>query len=385
MIKLVTIIGARPQIIKAAALSRAIRQINRAIRSKYQAQIQELIVHTGQHYDENMSNVFFEELEIPKPDYNLNIGSGKHGEQSAKMISGIEEILIAEKPDFIILYGDTNSTLAGAVAASKIHIPVVHIEAGLRSFNKKMPEEINRIICDHCSTYLFPPTQTGFANLLNEGFKKPSSPYTMDNPGIFNYGDIMYDNTLYFSEIAEKKSNILKTLNISDKEFLLATVHRDYNTDNEKALIEILKSFNYITQEHNQKIIFPVHPRTLKIIKSLSGHEDVDLFLKNQLIYKIEPVSFLDMILLEKYASLILTDSGGVQKEAYFFNKPCIILRTETEWVEIMETGKAVLTASSYEKIVASFNSLYKQEETKFPKIFGDGNTAELICKELLK
>ncbi|MCK5028275.1 MAG: UDP-N-acetylglucosamine 2-epimerase (non-hydrolyzing) [Bacteroidales bacterium] len=378
MIKLVTIIGARPQIIKAAALSRAIRQ-------KFPDEINEIIVHTGQHYDENMSNVFFEELEIPKPDYNLNIGSGKHGEQSAKMISGIEEILIAEKPDFIILYGDTNSTLAGAVAASKIHVPIVHIEAGLRSFNKKMPEEINRIICDHCSTYLFPPTQTGFTNLITEGFKKTSSPYTIDNPGIFNYGDIMYDNTLYFSEIAEKKSNILKTLNIDEKEFLLATVHRDYNTDNEEALIGILKSFNYISAEYNLKIVFPVHPRTLKIIKSLSGHKEVDLFLKNQLIHRIEPVSFLDMILLEKYASLILTDSGGVQKEAYFFNKPCIILRTETEWVEIMETGKAVLTASSYEKIITSFNSLYKQKETEFPKIFGDGNTAELICKELLK
>jgi len=378
MIKLVTIIGARPQIIKAAALSRAIR-------SKYQEQIREIIIHTGQHYDENMSKVFFEELEIPTPDYNLNIGSGKHGEQSAKMISGIEEILFTEKPDYIVLYGDTNSTLAGAVAASKIHIPVVHIEAGLRSFNKKMPEELNRIICDHCSTYLFPPTKTGLTNLINEGFKETSSPYTIDNPGIFNYGDIMYDNTLYFSEIAEKKSDILKALNINDKEFLLATVHRVYNTDNEKALVGILKSFNKITIENNLNIIFPIHPRTLKIIKSLSDHKEVDLFLKNKSIHKIEPVSFLDMILLEKYAALILTDSGGVQKEAYFFNKPCIILRTETEWVEIMETGKAILTASSYEKIVAAFNSLYKQEKTVFPKIFGNGKTAELICNELIK
>jgi UDP-GlcNAc3NAcA epimerase len=378
MIKLVTIIGARPQIIKAAALSRAIRQ-------KFSDKINEIIVHTGQHYDENMSNVFFEELQIPKPDYNLNIGSGKHGEQSAKMISGIEEILVKEKPNFIILYGDTNSTLAGAVASSKIHIPVVHIEAGLRSFNKRMPEELNRIICDHCSTYLFPPTETGFTNLMNEGFKKTSPPYTIDNPGIFKYGDIMYDNTLYFSEIAEKKSAILNTLNITKNNFLLATVHRDYNTDNEKVLIEILKSFNHISTEYQQKIIFPIHPRTLKIIKSLSGNKEVDLFLNNRLIQKIEPVSFLDMILLEKHASLILTDSGGVQKEAYFFNKPCIILRTETEWVEIMKTGKAVLTASSYEKIISAFNVLYEQEESEFPKIFGKGNTAELICKELLK
>ena len=377
MIKLITIIGARPQIIKAAALSRAVR-------NHFSDQINEIIVHTGQHYDENMSKVFFEELEIPKPDYNLKIGSGKHGEQSAKMISGIEKILLVEKPNFIILYGDTNSTLSGAIASSKIHIPVVHIEAGLRSFNKKMPEEINRIICDHCSTYLFPPTQTGFTNLITEGFKKTSSPYTIDNPAIFNYGDIMYDNTLYFSEIAEAKSNILNTLNINGKDFLLATVHRDYNTDNEIALIEILKAFNYITTLHNLNIIFPIHPRTLKIIKSLSGNKEVDLFLNNQLIYQIEPVSFLDMILLEKYATLILTDSGGVQKEAYFFNKPCIILRTETEWIEIMETKKAILTGSSFEKIISTFNSLIKIKETMFPKIFGSGNTAELICKELI-
>lgn len=232
MIKLLTIIGARPQIIKAAILSRAIRKNS-------SDKIKEIIVHTGQHYDENMSKVFFDELEIPLPDYNLNIGSGKHGEQSSKMIAGIEEILLKEKPNYIILYGDTNSTLAGAIAASKINIPIVHIEAGLRSFNKKMPEEINRIICDHCSTYLFTPTQTGYTNLINEGFKKTQKPYNIDNPGILNYGDIMYDNTLYFGEIAEKKSDILKKINIKKNKFLLATVHRDYNTNNTEALIEI--------------------------------------------------------------------------------------------------------------------------------------------------
>ena len=377
MIKLLTIIGARPQIIKAAALSRAIRK-------SFSSTISEIIVHTGQHYDENMSKVFFEELEIPLPNYNLNIGSGKHGEQSSKMIAGIEEILLKENPDFIILYGDTNSTLAGAIAASKINVPIVHIEAGLRSFNKKMPEEINRIVCDHCSTYLFTPTQTGYSNLINEGFKINKPPYSIDKPAVLDYGDIMYDNTLYFGEIAEKKSDILENLNVQKNSFLLATVHRDYNTDNNDALIEILRSFNYITAQSEHEIIFPIHPRTLKIINSLSNNSHITDFLKNNMIHKISPVSFLDMILLEKYAQLILTDSGGVQKEAYFFNKPCIILRPETEWVEILETGKAILTASSFEKITNAFKDLINTSNTVFPKIFGNGNTAELICEELI-
>lgn len=378
MLKLLTIIGARPQIIKAAALSRAIR-------NKFSDQIQEIIVHTGQHYDQNMSDVFFNELGIPQPDYNLNIGSGKHGEQTAKMIAGLEDILLSEKPDYIILYGDTNSTLAGAVASSKIHIPVVHIEAGLRSFNKRMPEEINRIVCDHCSTYLFTPTETGFQNLLNEGFKKNKAPYSMDHPAVLNVGDIMYDNTLYFSELAEQKSEIIKNLKLENKVFALATVHRDYNTDNEENLVGILKAFNHISREHQTNIIFPVHPRTLKTIESLKHLPEVTAFLNNEWIQKIEPVSFLDMILLEKYAQLVLTDSGGVQKEAYFFNKPCIILRTETEWVEILETGKAKITSASFEKITWAFHELINQPETEFPKIFGMGNAAELICEELVK
>jgi UDP-GlcNAc3NAcA epimerase len=378
MIKLLTIIGARPQIIKAAALSRAIK-------NKFSNRIKEIIVHTGQHYDENMSEVFFKELGIPEPNYNLNIGSGKHGVQTAKMISGIEEILLVENPNYIILYGDTNSTLAGAIAASKIHIPIVHIEAGLRSFNKNMPEEINRIVCDHCSTYLFTPTKTGYQNLLNEGFKINSAPYTMDNSAILNYGDIMYDNTLYFSEIAEQKSQILKKINLQDKEFILATVHRDYNTDNVENLKSILKAFNTITKENKIELVFPIHPRTLKKVESLKESNEIAAFLNNPLIHKIEPVSFLDMVLLEKYAKLIFTDSGGVQKETYFFNKPCIILRTETEWVEILETGKAIITSAIGEKIIEAFNELINLEEIEFPKIFGKGNTAELICEELLR
>ena len=378
MIKLVTIIGARPQIIKAAALSRAIR-------NKFSEKIKEIIVHTGQHYDQNMSEVFFNELGIPRPDYNLNIGSGNHGDQTAKMIISIEKILMTEQPDYIILYGDTNSTLAGAVASSKIHIPIVHIEAGLRSFNKKMPEEINRIVCDHCSTYLFTPTKTGFHNLLNEGFKENQPPYTVDQPAILNYGDIMYDNNLYFSELAELNSEIIQILNLREKKFLLATVHRDYNTDNVTNLKNILKSLNQITKENNIELIFPVHPRTRKKIELIKHDPDIMEFLKNPLVQQIEPVSFLDMILLEKYAHLILTDSGGVQKESYFFNKPCIILRTETEWLEILDSGKAIIAGASVEKITKAYSQLKIQTQIAFPKIFGKGNTAELICKELIK
>jgi len=378
MIKILTIIGARPQIIKAAALSRAIK-------NGFATEISEVIVHTGQHYDDNMSKVFFEELEIPQPDYNLAIGSGKHGAQTAAMITAIEDVLVKENPDFIVLYGDTNSTLAGAVAASKIHIPVVHIEAGLRSFNKQMPEELNRIICDHSSTYLFTPTQTGYDNLVNEGFRPTSAPYSIDNPGVFRYGDIMYDNTLHFLEIAGKKSGIMKNLSLKDDNFILATVHRDYNTDNDEALINIVKAFNTITTDYNIEIVFPVHPRTLKKIKSLSANEHIARFLQNSMIRKIEPVSFLDMILLEKNASMIMTDSGGVQKEAYFFSKPCIILRPETEWVEVLETGKAILAGSSYDKIVDAYKLLSKSETALFPPIFGDGDSATRICEELVK
>lgn len=377
MIKLLTVIGARPQIIKAAALSRAIK-------NEFEASISEVILHTGQHYDDNMSKVFFDELGIPYPNYNLGIGSGRHGRQTAEMILAIEEVLIKESPDFVILYGDTNSTLAGAVAASKMHIPVVHIEAGLRSFNKSMPEEINRIVCDHCSTYLFTPTQTGYENLLKEGFRPGHGPFTIDNPGVFLYGDIMYDNSLYFSTAAERKSAILKTLNVRPGEFVLATVHRDYNTDNDEALAAILQSFNTISNEHDIEIVFPAHPRTLKRIATMTSNEHIAAFLENKRVKKIEPVSFLDMILLEKNASMIMTDSGGVQKEAYFFHKPCVILRPETEWIEVLDTGCAILAGSSYDKIVDAYQKLDGMVPYEFPAIFGKGDCAERICKEIL-
>ncbi|MFY0482074.1 non-hydrolyzing UDP-N-acetylglucosamine 2-epimerase [Flavobacterium sp. PLA-1-15] len=378
MIKILTIIGARPQIIKAAAISRAVA-------TKFQDKIKEIIVHTGQHYDANMSDVFFEELKIPKPDYNLNIGSGKHGDQTGKMIFGIEEILEKECPNYIVIYGDTNSTLAGAIAASKIHIPVVHIEAGLRSFNKRMPEEINRIVSDHVSTYLFPPTQTGVINLVKEGFSiENNPPYSIDNPGIFNLGDVMFDNSLFFSEIADETSNILSDMNLEINNYILATIHRNNNTDDKNRLTQIFKSLHHISKHQNVKIILPLHPRTLKQKDSLLQKEFLEDLNSNKNLIIIEPVSFLEMIALEKNAKLIITDSGGVQKEAFFFQKPCIILRQETEWVEIVESGAAHLCDADFDKIIESYKWFDENGEIQATNLYGDGNAAEKILQHLL-
>jgi len=371
--KILTIIGARPQIIKAAALSRAIK-------TSFSGEIKEIIVHTGQHYDNNMSQVFFDELGIPKPDYNLNVGSASHGKQTAQMINGIEELLLEEKPDFIVLYGDTNSTLAGAIAASKIHVPIVHIEAGLRSFNKKMPEEINRIMCDHASTLLFSPTKTGLQNLKNEGFKTNEAPFSADKPGIFHCGDIMYDNSLHFSEVAEEKTNLINKLKLNGKDFFLATIHRDHNTDYPDRLENIFKGLIEIAEERNIQIIVPIHPRTKKKIEDLPGQVKSNIK-SNSKLNIIPPVSFLEMIALEKNAKLIITDSGGVQKEAYFFNKPCVILREQTEWVEILETSTGVLANPA--NIKTSVDQLLNKE-LEFPAIFGDGKAAEFICETML-
>jgi len=379
MIKILTIIGARPQIIKAAAL-------NRAIRNKFSNKITEIIVHTGQHYDENMSNVFFGEMQIPKPDYNLNVGSAGHGNQTAQMIVGIEEILLIEKPNFIILYGDTNSTLAGAVAAAKIHIPIVHIEAGLRSFNKNMPEEINRITCDHASTLLFSPTKTGFNNLVKEGFNTDNKPFfTIDNPQIYHCGDVMFDNSLHFSEIAEKKSNIINKLNLRKNQFILGTIHRDNNTDKSNRLNAIFSALNKISTKNKITTVLPLHPRTSKLLKKNLSKELYQEIFNNHFIKIIKPVSFFDMIALEKNAKIIMTDSGGVQKEAYFFEKPCIIMRTETEWVEIVDNKTAIVADADEQKIIDSFNFFDNNKELTYPKIFGDGKTAEFICEEIIK
>ncbi len=378
MIKIVTIIGARPQIIKAAALSRAIK-------NNFSSQITEIIVHTGQHYDDNMSQVFFDELEIPLPNYNLNVGSGNHGKQTATMISAIEDVLLIEKPNAIVLYGDTNSTLAGAMAASKIHIPVIHIEAGLRSFNKSMPEEINRIMCDHVSTLLFSPTKTGFNNLIQEGFlSQTNAPYSIDNPKIYHCGDVMYDNSLFFSKISDVKTSIINDLKLKNNGFILATIHRNNNTDEPIRLNALFKSLNDISINYQLQIVLPLHPRTSNLLDRNLSKDLAEAIRLNSNFKIISPVSFLEMLALEKNCCLVMTDSGGVQKEAFYFEKPCVILRPETEWIELLENGAALIADADENKIKFSFEQLIAKKDLSFPKLYGDGNAAVFICSEII-
>jgi UDP-GlcNAc3NAcA epimerase len=377
--KIITIIGARPQIIKSSAISRAIR-------TKFQHEIEELIVHTGQHYDENMSEVFFEEMQIPKPHFNLNVGSGSHGAQTAKMIEGLESIFLAEKPDAVVVYGDTNSTIAGGLAAAKIHIPVVHIEAGLRSFNKAMPEELNRIACDHFSTLLFTPTSTGLENLKKEGFSATiNSKATIDLPNVYQCGDIMFDNSMYFSEISDEKSTILQINDLVKDNYVLCTIHRDSNTDIAANLNSIFKALIHISESKNLKIVLPIHPRTKGKMEALL---DSDLLLKiknSATILIIPPAGFLDIIALEKNARIIISDSGGLQKESFFFQKPCVILREQTEWIEIVENGNALLAGSDFQKIIDSFNLLYNKTNYSYPAFYGDGDAASFICQKIVE
>jgi UDP-N-acetylglucosamine 2-epimerase len=332
--KIVTIVGARPQFIKAAPVSRAIRDHNE---DEKNPRITEVLVHTGQHYDHGMSQIFFDELDISEPNLNLGVGSGTHGWQTGQMLVRIEEVLLTEKPDFVVVYGDTNSTLAGALAAVKLRIPVAHVEAGLRSFNREMPEEHNRVVTDHCSDLLFCPTQRAVDNLAREGVTN----------GVHLVGDTMYDAVLQCAAIAQKRSTILEDLNLEPKTYLLTTIHRPYNTDIPENLQNILSAF----AEIGEVIVFPVHPRTRKKIAKLE-----DRFLHDLTNIKmIEPVGYLDMLVLEENARLILTDSGGMQKEAYFFGVPCITLRPETEWLETVEVGWNVLAGSDTESILAAY------------------------------
>lgn len=321
MVKIISIVGARPQFIKGAPVSRELRK-----------KFKEILVHTGQHYDHNMSPIFFEELGIPQPDYNLGVGSGGHGEQTGKMLIELEKVLVKEKPDLVLVYGDTNSTAAGALAAAKLHIPVAHVEAGLRSYNRQMPEEINRVVVDHLSNLLFCPTDTAKKNLEKEGVTK----------GVFNTGDVMYDALLANREIANSKSKILKTMNLKPKTYLFATVHRAENTDNKRNLENILKAFS----DSGETIVVPLHPRTKKAVSdwrlAIGDYSNIKF---------IDPVGYLDSIQLQANAKKILTDSGGVQKEAYMLGVPCITLREETEWVETVEDGWNVLVRADKKKI----------------------------------
>ena len=374
---ILTIVGARPQIIKAAALSRVI--------SNNFQNIEEIIVHTGQHYDKNMSDVFFTELEIPKPKINLKVGSSSHGAQTALMIEKIEKVIQEYSPDAVVVYGDTNSTLATAIAASKLHIPIVHIESGLRSFNKKMPEEVNRILCDHVSTLLFSPTKSGFNNLLNEGFSiEYSNNASADHPNIYHCGDVMYDNSLYFSKLSDENSDILEKLKLRNEKFILATVHRNDNTDSKIKLTDLFSTFLEITEIHQLKIILPLHPRTSKMMEQLLDSKLLKKIQESNLLTIINPAGFLDMIALEKNAELIITDSGGVQKEAYFFKKPCIILRPQTEWVEIVETKSAVISDTNSKIILEATERFLSNPDLEFPEVFGNGNAASFIAQEML-
>lgn len=377
MIKLLTIIGARPQIIKAAALSRAIK-------TGFKQKISEVILHTGQHYDDSMSDVFFREMQIPQPDYNLKIGSASHGAQTGQMIEEIEKVILEEKPNGIVVYGDTNSTLAGALAAAKLHIPVIHIEAGLRSFNKQMPEEINRIACDHVSTFLFSPTLTGIKNLEEEGIvHHENQQLSFDCQGVYHNGDVMYDNTLFFKDLALKNSPILEDLGLSNNKFILATIHRPSNTDNAANLNSILKAINRLSLENDLEMILPLHPRTIAILEREESKASRELIESNKLIRVIPAVSFLDMIRLEAGAKLILTDSGGVQKEAWFMEKPVVVLREETEWVEIIEAGNGVLTGPDKEKIISATQKFLDAPPSSYPPIFGDGKAAHRLLEIL--
>ena len=377
MLKLLTIVGARPQFIKAAALSRVIR-------GSYQSVVNEVILHTGQHYDASMSEIFFREMQIPEPAYNLQIGSESHGVQTGKMLQGIEEVILKERPAGVVVYGDTNSTLAGALAAAKLHVPVIHIEAGLRSFNKQMPEEINRIAADHFGTLLFCPTKTAVSNLMAEGIRHSGKePCTFDHQGVFHCGDLMYDNTLYFRNIAEKKSDILDTLGLTGKSFILATVHRPANTDNPQHLAGILKALLQVASERHKPAVVPLHPRTTRILQSMDPGSLPALDDPHGPLRIIQPVSFLDMIHLEARASLILTDSGGVQKEAWFMEKPVVVLREETEWVEIIESGNGILAGASRERITEAALTYLDAPPTDFPPLFGDGHAADEILRIL--
>ncbi len=378
-IKLLNLVGARPQIIKASAVSRAIQK-------NFQDRITEIIVHTGQHYDKELSGVFFDELELHKPHYNLGAGSAGHGKQTAMMITGIEEVLIRERPDCVVIYGDTNSTLAGSLAASKLHYPVIHIEAGLRSFNKMMPEELNRIVSDHASTLLFAPTNTAFKNLMNEGFRPENSPpYSINNPKIYLTGDIMYDNSLFFAELAEKKKpDFLGQLEMTSENFILVTIHRDINTDDPARLQNILVTLKNLAEERSVKLLMPLHPRT--IISLNARHPLLYTELKNSEYVKIiPPVSYLEMILLEKNCRMVITDSGGVQKESHFFKRPSIVLRRETEWIELIGNGTSVLVDADPDHIRKEFIRLLETHaQLSYPKFYGDGKAAEFILNEIL-
>ena len=357
--RILTVVGARPQFIKAAAVSRAFMK---------NETIKEIIVHTGQHYDKNMSDVFFKEMEIPHPDYNLQINSSSHGAMTGRMIEGLEEIMLKEKPDAVLIYGDTNSTLAGAIAAAKIHIPIAHVESGLRSFNMRMPEEVNRILSDRLSTFLFCPTNQAIENLHSESFQNFQSQI------IFS-GDVMFDAALFYTNKSETASKIIEQQKLTQQQYVLATIHRAENTDDSKNLKEIFGALKQLSKD--QDVILPLHPRTKKLIQE----HNIDV--SGTTI--IEPVGYFDMLQLIRHSKLIITDSGGLQKEAYFFQKPCITTRNETEWTELIKHGFNVLTGADTEKILHAYQLMKDKVISHGDNLYGQGDASDKITTALLK
>jgi UDP-GlcNAc3NAcA epimerase len=367
MKKIMTVVGARPQFIKAAAL-------NRVWRNEYAGKVKELIVHTGQHYDESMSEVFFREMEIDAPFQVFSAGSGTHGVQTGKMMMDLEALMIAERPDAVLVYGDTNSTLAGALVAAKANIPVIHVEAGLRSFQRTMPEEINRIVTDHLSTLLFSPTPLGLENLEKEGMTSATAPFSAVNPGVFQCGDVMYDNALYYGTMDYKP----EVLPFVDKQFVLSTIHRDHNTDHPELLRGIVETLMYLTKESGLEWVLPVHPR---LRKNLAAQPELLAELESaEHVHLIEPLGYIGMLQMERLSQLIVTDSGGVQKESYFAEKPCIILRDTTEWAEIVADGKAFLVGADANKISKAFAHVLEMRDLKWKPLYGDGRAAEKMA-----
>ena len=372
-LKIITIIGARPQFIKAAPVSRAIAEHNRL--TPHSSPLTEVIVHTGQHFDTDMSDVFFKELDIPKPDYNLGINSASHGAMTGRMLEKIEEILIKEKPDWVLVYGDTNSTLAGALAAVKLHIPVAHVEAGLRSFNRKMPEEHNRVLTDHCSEILFCPTEVAVENLRREGITNTANngEFVESSLLVVNVGDVMYDAALFFGDKAKRDSNILKNMNLESKTYILATVHRAENTDNPTRLMDIFESLDEVAGDI--PVILPLHPRTRK------RFGEIKFSASN--LKLISPLGYLDIVMLEKNARLIVTDSGGIQKEAFFHKVPCVTLRDETEWVELIDAGVNVLVGADKGKIIQGVGRMIEKEIDSNLAVYGRGDAGEKVVEIL--
>lgn len=355
MTKVVTVLGARPQFIKAATVSRAFNVLG----------VNELIVHTGQHFDRNMSNVFFEEMDIPLPHYQLEISGLSHGAMTGRMLEQVESVLLKEKPDVVMVYGDTNSTLAGSLAAAKLHIPVAHVEAGLRSFEMRMPEEVNRILTDRISKLLFCPTDTAVQNLKKEGFGSFDCE-------IIQCGDVMYDAVLYYRKFLKERSHLIDTLDLGKTPFVLVTIHRAENTDDVNRLTQIVGALNVISRK--TKVVLPLHPRT----KGLLEKNGIQLEFST-----IEPVGYFDMLSLLEHCELVMTDSGGLQKEAYFFSKYCLTLRDQTEWVELVDAGVNSLVGADSSKILLEFETAKQKPVTHSAQLYGDGAAAQKIAQKL--